>query len=80
MAGEHCSASCTTRDHRSWGDCQRAKNVAAMWTGGTRPSFGEVKRFSRENQAYRDAVKDGLKPGAVSFGAVNKAYDVASRG
>jgi len=80
MAGEHCSASCTTRDHNSWGECVKAKCVAAMWTGGSRPSFGEVKRFSRENQAFRDAVKDGLKPQAVSFNAVNRAYDAASRG
>lgn len=80
MAGEHCSASCTTRDHKSFGECVKAKNIAAMWTGGSRPSFGEVKRFSRENQAFRDAVKDGLKPQAVSFNAVNRAYDVASRG
>jgi len=80
MAGEHCSASCPTQDHGSWGECVRAKSIAAMWTGGTRPSFGEVKRFSRENQAFRDAVKDGLKPQAVSFGAVNRAYDAASRG
>jgi len=80
MAGEHCSASCATQDHESWGACIRAKSIAAMWTGGTRPSFGQVKRFSRENQAYRDAVKDGLKPQAVSFNAVNRAYDAASRG
>ena len=78
--GENCSSACVTRDHTSFGECVRAKCIAAMWTGGTRPSFGQVKRFSRENQAFRDAVADGLKPQAVSFGAVNKAYDAASRG
>ena len=80
MAGEHCSSTCVTRDHTSFGACIRAKALGAIWLGGDGPSFGEVKRFSRENQAYRDAIKSGLKPQAVSFNAVNKAYDAASRG
>ena len=78
MAGEHCSSTCVTRDHTSFGACIRAKALGAIWLGGGGPSFGEVKRFSRENQAYRDAIKSGLKPQAVSFGAVNRAYDAAS--
>lgn len=26
-AGYHCRAGCTTRDHRSWGDCLRAARI-----------------------------------------------------
>lgn len=80
MTGDNCSASCRTRDHESWGECVRAKEVNQMWLGGTGPSLGDQRRFDRENQNFRNAVRDGLNPAGVSNRAVNAAYDAASKG
>lgn len=74
-----CRTGCPTPgSHRSWGECARAANVAVQWLGGTSASFGDEKRFTRENEAYASAVKDGLDPVDVSHSAVNRAYEEAS--
>lgn len=80
MAGENCSSGCRTRDHRSYSECMRSKGIRHHALGGTEPSRTEQKRFERENAMYRQAVKDGLQPANVSAGAVNAAYDAASKG
>lgn len=80
MTGEHCTSTCTTRDHDSFGECVRAKNVRAMWLGGTGPSMGDQRRFDRTNQDFRKAVADGLSPAGVSDSAIHAAYDAAERG
>lgn len=74
-----CTSGCPTQDCESYAACLKRKNVSTQWLGGTGPSQSEQKRWDRENQAYRSAVKDGLKPRSVSFGAVNKAYEEASK-
>lgn len=80
MAGEHCTSTCETRDHNSFGECVRAKNVRQMWLGGTGPSMTDQRRFDRTNQDFRKAVADGLQPAGVSNGAIRAAYEAAERG
>lgn len=80
MAGENCSAGCLTKDCDSYGACLRNKSIRHGALGGTRPSRGEQKRWDKENEAYRQAVKDGLQPARVSYAAVNAAYEAAERG
>lgn len=78
MSGENCSATCETRDHESFGECCRSKNIRSMWLGGTGPSLSDQRAFERTNQNFRKAVSDGLSPAGVSDRAVNAAYDAAS--
>lgn len=73
-----CSSNCPTQDHDSWGACVKAKGIKAQWLGGVQPSASEQKRFSATNARYRQAIKDGLEPSAVSDSAVNRAYEEAS--
>lgn len=80
MLGEHCSSACLTRDHNSWGECVRAKNVHDMWLGGTQTSYGREKAFNRTNDNFVKAVNDGLNPAAVSDAAIHAAYDQAEKG
>lgn len=76
-----CTSGCPDPgSHESWGECVRAKNARVMWLGGTGPSFGEQKAFSRTNEAYRDAVRQGLQPQAVSDTAVRAAFESAEKG
>lgn len=79
MSGEHCSSGCKTKDHATYAECMRSKGVSSMALGGTGHSYGDVRRWHRENDAYRSAVKDGLQPARVSHGAVNAAYEAAAR-
>lgn len=80
MAGEHCSSGCLTRDHESFGECCRAKNIRHHALGGTGHSRTDQKRFEGANDAYRTAVKNGLQPARVSHDAVNAAYEAAAKG
>lgn len=73
-----CSSNCTTQNHESWGACVKAKGIKAQWLGGVQASYGEQKRFSATNARYRQAIKDGLEPAAVSDSAVNRAYEEAA--
>lgn len=72
-----CSSTCKTKDHSSWGECVRAKNVTAQWLGGTGPSQSEQKAFDRENQRFEDATKAGLSPQGVGHKAIDAAYRAA---
>ena len=75
-----CRTGCPAQNHGSWGECARAANIRSMYLGGTTSSWGDEKRFRRENENFRQAVADGLQPAAVSNRAVNRAYDAAAAG
>lgn len=77
VPGEHCSSGCKSKDHTSYAECMRAKDVGHMHLGGTHPSRTEQKRWSRENEMYRQARRQGLQPAGVSERAVNRAYEKA---
>lgn len=75
-----CRTGCPTQDHASWGECARAADIHTQWLGGTGVSFGDQKRFAKTNSDFRQAVKDGLNPSAVSDQAIRTAYESAERG
>lgn len=58
MLGENCSSSCRTRDHATWGECQRAKNIGINHTGINRVQRAKDNELSR----YKEAVKNGIEP------------------
>jgi hypothetical protein len=84
--GEHCSSSCLTRDHGTYGECLRSKNVGDMRLGGHRDGGRTStfeKKFNAETARYGQARKDGLNPEAVSHRAITAAYraaDAATKG
>ena len=63
MAGENCSSTCTTRDHRTWGECQRSKH---QMVGFARSAYGADKTkdnlHERELNLYRDLRAQGIQP------------------
>lgn len=65
--------------HESWGACARAARVAVQWLGGTSVSYGDNKRWNKENDSYAQAVKDGLNPAGVESHHVRKAYEAAEK-
>lgn len=81
--GEHCSSSCLTKDHLSFGECVRSKNVGDYRLGGYRDGGRDStydRAFQHETDRYGQAVKDGLKPEAVTNAAVTAAYAAAEKG
>jgi hypothetical protein len=74
VAGEHCASNCSSKDHASFGECVRSKNIRAQWLGGTGPSQSGQKAWDRENMRYEKAVQDGLQPAGVGHQAIDAAY------
>ena len=75
-----CSSGCPTPGaHRSWGECVRSKGASVFGLESTGNDFTAIRRFDRENEAFRDAVKEGLNPESVSFAAIDKAKAAADQ-
>lgn len=56
-----CSSSCPTQDHRSWGECVRAKGL--QLSPAINDTYGTRQRaWDRELDNYDSAVKQGLSP------------------
>lgn len=68
-----CSTNCPTQDHKSWGECVRAKGIETMRLESTRPSLGAQRRFDQQTDELRQVVKAG---GSIAT-AQNKGYDAA---
>lgn len=78
--GANCSSGCTTRDHRSWGECVNAKSLKAQWLGGTGPSARDQRRFENDTATYRQVVKDGGKIATAMHKGVDAAYREIGKG
>lgn len=78
MLGENCSSGCKTRDHESWGDCQRAKNIGINHTGIN----AVQKKKDNELSRYQAAIKNGVEPRSTQMKdivAAEKLSDKAGR-
>lgn len=71
MAGEHCSSSCKTKDHATWGECVRSKGLkvayAQEWKGKDATA---QKKADKTLDAYAAARKEGIQPRST------RAHDV----
>jgi hypothetical protein len=58
-----CTASCSTGNHRSWGECLRAKNVkVAYCQSSANRDYTQQRKWDRELGAYEAARKEGIQP------------------
>lgn len=59
--GKRCSASCITRDHRTFGECMRSKSI--QLSPHVNGEYGKKqKRWDKDLDHYERAVGDGLNP------------------
>lgn len=59
----------------------RSANMRIMYANSANGwDLTKEKRFRAENEAYRNAVAQGLEPKSVSFKAVREAEAAAERG
>lgn len=61
----NCTSTCLTKDHRSWGECMRAKNLGVAYCrSATNPRNDATaeKRWNRELDLYESTRKEGIQP------------------
>lgn len=72
--GKNCASACLTKDHKTFGECMRAKGlqVTPNLMGVTANKKGES-----ELQAYRDARAQGIKPAGTTRAKVDEAVRIS---
>ena len=79
MSG-NCSSGCQTRDHRTYGECMRAKAVRPVALGsihGEGFSLDRQKAWDKELSEYRDACRQGIQPATTNLKDIRKALDAS---
>lgn len=70
--GANCSSSCPTKDHQSFGECLRSKNL--QLSPAVSDSYGSrQKAWDRELDNYESAVRQGLEPAGTKQHHVDAA-------
>lgn len=78
--GDNCSSACTTRDHATFGECQRAKSISI---GYCRSHLGQdstrQKKWDAELNAFDSAVAQGIMPAGTSMRKIREAVEISNR-
>jgi len=70
--GKNCSSTCATRDHKTYGECIRAKGLQLSPHVNESYSTGQ-RAWDRELDNYESAVRQGLEPESTKQWAIDKA-------
>jgi hypothetical protein len=77
--GKRCSSACLTRDHRTYGECIRAKGLQV--SPAISDSYGTKQRaWDRDLDHYESAVNQGLQPEGTQRHQVDAAFKEAEHG
>lgn len=77
--GANCSGSCLTRDHKTYGECLRAKNL--QLSPNVNGDYGsKQKQWDKDLNHYESAVGQGLNPAGTQRHQVDAAIKEAERG
>lgn len=77
--GKRCSSSCRTKDHRTFGECMRAKNLQLSPHVNDAYSVKQTN-WDRDLDHYEKAVNNGLQPDGTQRWQVDKAIKEAENG
>jgi hypothetical protein len=76
VKGANCSATCATRDHRTYGECLRAKGI--QLSPHVNGEYGKKqKTWDKDLDHYESAVRQGLEPEGTQRWQVDKAIKEA---
>jgi len=73
--GKRCSSACPTQDHKTFGECMRAKNLQL---NPNLSNTGASKAWDAELSAYRDARAQGIQPSGTTMAKVREAVDISN--
>ena len=77
--GKNCSGTCTTRDHRTYGECLRAKGI--QLSPHVNGEYGKKqKTWDKDLDHYESATRQGLQPSGTQRWQVDKAIREADGG
>lgn len=57
-----CTSSCKTQDHKTYGECLRAQSQRIGYCGIGGGDASVQKRWDRDIDAFKSAVKQGIHP------------------
>lgn len=72
--GARCSSACLTRDHRTFGECMRSKNLQLN------PNLADTsasKKWDSELESYRNARRQGVQPAGTTQAKVDEAMRIS---
>lgn len=72
--GARCSSACITKDHRTFGECMRSKNL------NLNPNLSDTQRqkdWDSELNLYESAVSQGIQPRGTKRKLVEEAMNMS---
>lgn len=80
MTGDNCSASCKTRDHETFGECVRAKNLKTAYMQEWKGKDATAQKKADKNlDDYAAARKYGIQPKSTRPRDVQTAIRVSEQ-
>jgi len=75
-----CASTCKTQDHRTYGECLRAKNLRVGWSREMAGlDRGADRRNDEECELYHRARIEGIQPDGTTERKVHFAQDMSDR-
>lgn len=74
--GTNCSSSCVTKDHSTFGECMRSKNLQL---NPNLADTGAVKAWDGELHAYREARRQGIQPAGTKMHQIKQATELSQQ-
>lgn len=79
VLGINCSAACPTRDHKTYGECLRAKSI--QLSPHINSEYGKKqKQWDKDLDHYESATRQGLQPEGTQRHQVDQAIREAESG
>ncbi len=69
-----CTSGCRTKDHKTWGECMRSKNLRVA------PNLSETnvqRAWDKELNSYESAVRQGVQPSGTKQHQIDAAMKEA---
>lgn len=74
--GARCSSACLTKDHRTFGECMRSKNLNL---NPNLSNTGASKAWDAELEAYRKARSQGIQPTGTTMDKIRQAEEISQQ-
>lgn len=74
VSRKHCSSSCSTGGHKSWGECVRSKGILL---NPNLADTGKQKQWDKELDNYEAARAQGVEPSGTSQAKIDEAMKIS---
>lgn len=74
-SSSNCTSGCRTKNHASYSECLQSKTLHVAYSneGGKAGDYTTQKKWDRELDSYRDAVRQGMQPESTRTKDIQKA-------